>query len=91
MESRREAVFIDASALNPKLYGRVKPLLKEYSDGMSRIIAPLFPRLPEELQYDIGNLLLAVSDSFLIDGDRDRGIRMALFAMKLFTNYIGGA
>ena len=83
LENREEAVFMISSALMPKLRGRTGPLLKEYSDGMIEVMNPLFPGLPEEVLYDIGNLLLAVTDSLLIDGDRERAVRSGVFAVKL--------
>ena len=87
-ENRLEANFILASALTPKLRHRVEPLLKEYSEGMIEMMALLFPGLPDELLYNIGSLLLAVSDSLLIDGDMERGIRTAVFALELFQRYL---
>ena len=87
-ENRSELGFIIASALTPKLQSRTDPLLKEYSEGMTEMMKPLFPGCPDELLRDIGSLLLAVSDSLLIDGDRERGIRTAVFAIKLFQNYM---
>ena len=85
---RDEAGFTMASALTPKLRARAEPILKEYSSGMTVMMKPLFPDLPDELLYDIGSLLLAVSDSFIVDGDRERGKRTGVFAITLFLRYL---
>ena len=87
-EFRNEAGFVMASALTSKLRTIAEPVLKEYSKGMTKMMKPLFPDLPDELLYDIGSLLLAVSDSFIVDGDRERGIRTGVFAMNLFLRYL---
>ena len=88
-ENRGELGFIVASALTPKLQSRTDPLLKEYSEGMKEMMKPLFPNCSEAQLRDIGSLLLAISDSLLIDGDKERGIRTAEFAIKMFSNYTG--
>jgi len=86
LENHDEARFLLASSLIPKLRSITEPLLKEYSDGMIEMMKPLFPGLGDELLYDIGSLLLAISDSFIIDGDRERAVRAGLFAIKLLLS-----
>ena len=88
LENREEANFILSSALVPKLRPRVEPLLKEYSNGVMLTIAPLFPGVPDELLYNIGSLLLAISDSLLIDGDKERAVRTGVFAVEMFLRYL---
>ena len=85
---RDEACFTIACALIPKLRPRAERLMKEYSDGMTAMMKPLFPGCPDDLLYDIGSLLLAVSDSFLIDGDKERATRTGAFAMRLFLQHL---
>ena len=87
--NRGEAVFIISSALTPKLRAKAEPLLKEYSDEMVGVMSLLFPGVSDELLYKIGNILLAISDSLLIDGNRERAANSAVFAMELFKHYIG--
>jgi len=89
LEHRQEACFILASSLTPKLHDRTQPLLKEYSDGMIEMMKPLFPNLPDEQLYGIGSLLLAVSDSFLIDSDRERAVKTGIFAITLLSKSTG--
>lgn len=87
LENREEAIFLLSSSLTPRLRERAKPILKAYSDGMIGMMEPLFPGLPDELLYDIGSLLLAVSDSFIVDGDRERAVRAGLFVIEIFSKY----
>jgi len=88
LENREEASFILSSALMPKLRHRAEPLLKEYSDGVMQTIAPLFPGVQDVPLYNIGSLLLAISDSLLIDGDKERAVRTGVFAVKMFMHYL---
>ena len=87
-ENREEGNFILLSALMPKLHNRSEPFLKVFSDGMTEMMRPLFPGVPDIFLYDIGNLLLAVSASLLIDGDRERAVRTGVFAVNLYHNYL---
>jgi hypothetical protein len=65
--------------------------MKEYSDGMTMMMKPLFPDCPDDLRYDIGSLLLGISDVFLIYGDKERALRTGIFAMRLFLHYLASA
>ena len=85
---RDDACFVMACALTPKLRYKTELLLKEYSDGMTKMMKPLFPGASDDLLYDIGSLLLAVSDSLLIDGDKERAVRTAVFAMRIFSQHL---
>ena len=86
--NRDEAVFIISSAMTPKLRAKAEPLLKEYSDDMVGLMSLLFPGVQDEFLYNIGNILLAISDSLLIDGNRERAVSSAIFAMELFKHYL---
>jgi len=88
LNNREEAVFILSSALTPKLRSITEPLLKDYNDGMVFMMKPLFPDLSDVDLYNIGCLLLAISDSFLIDGDKDRAVKTGVFTVKMFLNYL---
>jgi len=85
---RDEAGFVMASALTPKLRVKAELVLKEYSEGMAEMMKPLYPDLSDEMLYEIGSLLLAVSDSFIVDGNRERAERSGVFVLKLFQFYI---
>ena len=87
-ELRADACLVLSSASIPKLQHLAEPVLKEYSDSMIEMMHPLFPGLSDDLLYNIGSILLAVSDSMLVDGDKERGIRTGVFAMKLIQSYL---
>ena len=86
--NRDEAVLIISSVLTPKLRAKVEPLLKEYSYDIVGVMSLLFPGVSDELLYKIGNILLALSDSLLIDGNKERAVDSAVFAMELFKHYL---
>ena len=85
---RDEAAFVMACALMPKLRKKAEPVLKEYSEDIISMMKPLFPDLSDELLYNIGGLLLALSDSFIVDGDKERVKINGVFAMKILTSYL---
>jgi len=88
LDFRPEASLVISSAAISKIRYLAEPILKEYSDGMVEMMQPRYPGLPSGLLYDIGNALLAVSDSLLIDGDRERGIRTGIFVLKLIDSHL---
>lgn len=87
LDFREEALLVMTSVSVPKLRHIAEPLLKEYSEGIIKMIEPFFPGVPDERLYNIGSILLAISDSLLIDGDRERAVRTAVYAIKIFINY----
>jgi len=90
-ENRKEARFLLSTSLMPKFRYRSEVILKEYSDGMIEMMKPLFPDVDDESLYNIGSLLLAISDSYIIDGDRERAIRTGVFAVNLFIESLNNS
>jgi len=88
---RDEAGFVMASALTPKLRAKAEPVLKEYSQGMATMMEPLYPDLSDELRNLFGSLLLAISDSYIADGDFERASKAGVFAIDLFHHYLKDA